>query len=162
MRGLYKVILVGIILAVACYFVLGYFSSYIGWEGYKKWEYRVATADIKESKDRGVFVKELNFKVVNYPDTLKLFMPYIERAFRYGRHSSEETFPLTGSDYPYQLCLSFKTTGKVGPLIMPDELKKFDSCNATMGYLAAPHLKDTIVVDLVGWYGHGGVVKVWE
>jgi hypothetical protein len=162
MRGLYKVILVGISLAVAIYFILGYLSSYVGWEGYKKWEYRVATAEMQESKRRGVFVKELNFVVEHYPDTLKDFKPYIERGFKYGRHSSEETTPLTGSDYPYQLSFNYKTSKKVGPLIMPDELKKFDSCNATTGYLASPRLKDTIIVNLVGEYGDSGIVKVWE
>jgi hypothetical protein len=45
---------------------------------------------------------------------------------------------------------------------MPNELKKFDSCNATIGYLASPNLKDTIIVNLVGEYGHSGIVKVWE
>jgi hypothetical protein len=162
MRGLYKVILVGIALAVAIYFILGYLSSYVGWEGYKKWEYRVATAEMQESKRRGVFVKELNFVVEHYPDTLKDFKPYIERGFKYGRHSSEETTPLTGSGYRYQLSFNFKTSKNVGLLIMPDELKKFNSCDAATGYLASPRLKDTIIVNLVGEYGDSGIVKVWE
>jgi hypothetical protein len=165
MRGLYKIVLitlVGIVLIVASYFALGYFSTWIGWEGYKKWEHRVATNDIGDSKRRGVFVKELNFKIENYHDTLRNFKPYIERGFKFGRHSSDSTTPLTGSAYPYQLSFNFKTSSKVGLLMMPAELKKFDSSDAVWGYLTHPDLKDTIIVSLVGQYGDSGIVKVWQ
>lgn len=147
---------------VAFYVILGYFSSYVGWEGYKKWQYRVTTSDIEESKRRGVFVRELSFEIENYPGTLENFKPYIERGFKYGRHSSEETTPLTGSAHPYQLSFNFRTSTEVGLLIPPEELKKFDSSNRTKGYLTSPNLRDTIIVNLVGEYGHSGIVKVWQ
>jgi hypothetical protein len=160
MRGLTKVLVITMLCAVAIYFGLGYLSSYVGWYG--KWLYRVHSSGIKDSKSRGVFVKELSFKIENYPGTLDTFKPFIERGFKFGRHSSDETAPLTGSAYPYQLSFNFTTSQKIGLLIMREELKKFDSSDAVWGYLASPNLRDTIIVSLVGEYGHAAFVKVWQ
>lgn len=153
--------------AVACailigYFLFGYLSSFVGWYGYKKWKYRRATTDIEESKSRGVFVKELQFQFENFPDTIVGFVPYIEKGFKYGLHSSEETVLLTKSNYPYQLSFSFTRSEKTGLQIDEDQLRKFDSCNIVKGFLKQPVLKDTIVVNIIGLNTSGGTIKIWD
>lgn len=47
------------------YFILISISNYVGWYGYEKWKYRVGTDNIQISKKRNVFVKELNYKIVD-------------------------------------------------------------------------------------------------
>jgi hypothetical protein len=67
---------------------------------------------IEESKERGVFIKELDYIIV--PDTIKLVKGntfFIERGFRYGNFSSSSlkgnTKPLLPSDnYSYQIRMS--------------------------------------------------------
>jgi len=162
MNKLFKLLLIVIIVCVSGYFIVGYFSSYIGWYGYKKWKYRVATADIQESKERGVFIKELHFQVDSFSGKLENFKPYIERGFKYGVHSSKETIPLVGSDFPYQLCFSIRTSEKIGLLIQKDQLQKFDSSGAIRGYLRDPKLNDTVIVNIVGKDIHSGVIKIWN
>jgi hypothetical protein len=64
---------------------------------------------IEESKERGVFIKELDYIIV--PDTIKLVKGntfFIERGFRYGDYSSSSlkgnTKPLLSTDnYAYQI-----------------------------------------------------------
>lgn len=70
---------------------LGYFSNWVGWNGYKKWTYRVGTTSIEESKRRRVYVNSLKYKVINYEGKkLNDFVPYIEKGFHYGRNSREK------------------------------------------------------------------------
>jgi hypothetical protein len=80
-------------------------NNLFGWYGYKKWEYRVATTSIEESKERGVFLKELQYKIITDDKTFnKKLAFYIERGFRFGKHSSEVTRPIELSEEkPYQL-----------------------------------------------------------
>ncbi len=99
-----KFFVIGSIVLVVGYYILGFASSYIGWYGYKKWKYRVGTSSIEESRKRGVFEKELNFQVDSFAGSLGDFKPYIERGFRYGNHSSKETVPIANSLYPYDRC----------------------------------------------------------
>ena len=80
---------------MAGYFFLGYLSPFVGWYGYKKWRYQTNTISIDESKSRKVFVKELNFGISGFGDTVDNFHAYIEKGFRYGYHSSEVTRLLT-------------------------------------------------------------------
>ena len=157
-----KILSVVVVIIIIVYFAFGYFSSYIGWYGYEKWKYRVATSDIAESQKRGVFVKQLKYKIYDFPDTLRSFRPYIEKGFRYGHHSSEVTVPITNSNYPYQLCFNFKSSEKLGILIRKSELKKFDSADAVWGYLKYPILKDTIIVDIIGFQVKPGMIKIFE
>ena len=127
-----------ILLLLLGYFGLGYLSSYIGWYGYKKWKYRVATQNILESKQRNVFVKELNYKIDSFPDTLTNFHVYIEKGFKYGHNSSSETVLLTNSNFPYQLSFLYNINNELYVFIRQTELAKFDSANANWGYLKKP------------------------
>lgn len=157
-----RLLLVGVVILVLVYFILGYASSYVGWYGYKKWKYRVATSDIDESKRRGVFVKELHFQIDSFSTTIEGFIPYIEKGFKYGRHSSEVTELLTNSNYPYQLSFNFRSSQKMGLMINEDQLMKFDSSGKVRGFLKQPFLKDTIVVQIIGEKIRSGIIKVWE
>lgn len=153
-----------IVLLICGYFALGYLSSYVGWYGYKKWKYRVGTTSIEESKKRGVFVKVLHYKVEGYTGDLHGFTPYLERGFRYGRHTAKETHPLKDSKYPYQLSLGYTRTPGFGILIKDEELEKFDSADAVWGYLKQPIITDTIVLCVGGEdvpRDNGAVIKVW-
>jgi hypothetical protein len=157
----FKILFLTIIIAASCYLFLGYLSSYIGWYGYEKWRYRVATSDIEESRNRGVFVKKLDFKIEGFSGIINDFTPYIEKGFKYGRHSSEVTMPITGTEFPYQLCFNIKASEKIGLLISEEEVKKFDSANNVEGYLKTPYLRDTIIVSIAGKNIHAGIIKVW-
>jgi len=163
MKQIIILIAIGIVIAITGYIALGYLSSYIGWDGYRKWEHRVGTSRIEDAKKRGVFVKELKFTVENYAGSLGGFRPYIERGFKYGRHTSEETVPLTGSDYPYKLSFNKDSISGIGFLIRDSSLWKFDSADACWGYLRTPELKDTILVDIAGEHiPRGGFIKVYQ
>jgi hypothetical protein len=153
-----------IILAVVMLFLLfGYLSSMMGWYGYKKWEHRVASRNIEESKKRGVFISELSYRVDSFPSVINNFKPFIERGFMYGHHSSEHTRPLSnGSRYPYQLTFDYKPNSEITILIRESELKKFDSSNASWGYLSSPKLRDTIVLDIYGEKKQHGTIEVWQ
>ena len=114
-----------------------------------------------ESKKRGVFVKELNYKIDSFNGVLESFHPYIEKGFKFGYHSSEDTRELTNSKYPYQLSFDSRPTEAITILIRPGDLKKFDSANLTRGYLIYPNLKDTIVLEIHGENIKSGIIKVW-
>lgn len=137
-------------------------SSYLGWYGYEKWMYRVGSDSIEEAKQRGVFVKELNFQVEGYSGELHGFTPFIEKGYRYGYHISEETVPLTNSNYPYQLSFQYKRNKGFGVLVIKDDLNKFDSSGAVWGYLKEPNLTDTITLEIGGeGISRGARIKVW-
>lgn len=58
--------------------------------------------NIAESKKRGVFVKELKYKIK--PDSLKLsdeVLFFIEKRWRYGKNSAEETLPIGENELKY-------------------------------------------------------------
>jgi hypothetical protein len=162
MRKEYMILIIGILILVLGYFLLGYISSYIGWYGYKKWRYRVATASIEESKKRRVFIKELHYEVDSFQGTLKDFRPYIEKGFKYGRHTSEETVPLKNTNYLYQLSFNFPPTGEISLHIKKDQLEKFDSSDLVRGYLKSPNLSDTIIVNINAENNKTGIIRIWE
>ncbi|MEJ7740171.1 MAG: hypothetical protein WKF97_22345 [Chitinophagaceae bacterium] len=161
MKKVFKVLFIVLILFVLGYISLGYISSFFGWYGYKKWEHRAATLSIEESQKRGVFVLELHYKIDSFTGDLNNFRPYIEKGFKYGYHSSQETRQLTNSQYPYQLSFNYRPTQDITILIRPGELNKFDSANNSWGYLKSPYLKDTIILDIGGENISPGLIKVW-
>jgi hypothetical protein len=141
---------------------LGYLSSYIGWHGYGKWKYRNGTTSIQESRERGIFVKELNYKVENYSGRLYDFKPYIEKGYKYGHHSSKVTVPLSNTKYPFQLSFQYQRNQGFGVLITNADLKKFDSSDAVWGYMKHPQLPDTIKIEVVGEnIPRSAIIKVW-
>jgi hypothetical protein len=158
----YIVIISVVVVFIAGLFGLGYLNSYFGWYGYEKWKYRVSTGSIEESKRRGVFVKELHFEIDSFPGTIENFHAYIEKGFHYGHESEDQTTPLLGSKYPYQLSFNFHATSKLGIYTTEAELNKFDSSNIVRGYLKFPNLKDTIKFYLNGENVSSGIIKVWE
>ena len=165
MKYIKRLIVIGVIIIGLMF--LGYLNAYFGWYAYEKWKYRVGTIDMNDSKKRGVFVKELHLQLDSFPPDrfpgrLENFRVYIERGFHFGHESEDETTPLLNSNYPYQVSFNFHPPPNFGILISGDELKKFDSCNATRGYLRYPKLKDTIIYYLAGENVHSGIIRVWD
>lgn len=84
---------------------LFYFSKSLG---YKLQGVKGRSKTIKESKERGVFVKELDY--ITKPDTIELMKEkcfFIEKGFRYGQFSAKETILLTElDDYKYTIIIS--------------------------------------------------------
>ena len=151
-----------IILCVFFYYAFGIFSSSVGWYGYQKWKYRGGTTTIKESKQRKVFVKELNYKIVDSANLKGFyFKPYIEKGFRYGYHSMEDTRIDTYTRYPYNLSYERNKKDSVVLNIFPEDKEKLDSSDAVWGYLKQPYLKDTIRIEIEGAGKQKGIIKVW-
>lgn len=161
MKLIIKVFGTGLLVLVLIYYAIGYFSSYIGWNGYEKWKDRKASQSISESIKRGVFVKKLNFKFEDYQGPAFKFEAFIEKGYRWGYDSSEQTVPLSDSKFPYQLSFKYNPINEAGLRIREDQLKKFDSSNSTRGYLRRPELPDTIILKILGDSLNSGVVKVW-
>lgn len=154
-----------VFIAIILYVIYAYSSSFIGWYGYRKWRYRIATGNIIESKERGVFIKELNYKIVDSANlNLKgfYFKPFIERGFRYGYHSSEETRIDNYTKYPYNFIYERNMKDSLVLTILEEDRKKLDSSNIFRGYLKQPYLKDTIRFEIEGSTDKKGLIKVWQ
>ncbi len=147
---------------LAIIFITWFLTSYFGWYGYEKWKTRKGTNLIEESKNRGVFVKLLNYRVENFSDSLIFFKPYIERGFKYGWHSSDVTIPLNESRYPYQLSFNSGPSSQLGIFIKKDQLGKFDSSDGVWGYLKKPFLPDTIVLEIRKDKNKKAIIKLWN
>jgi hypothetical protein len=154
----FSIVVLSIVIA---YIAFGYVNSYFGWYGYKKWLYRKQSDSIEDSKRRGVFVKELHFKVDSFQRNMDWFKPYLERGFRWGHESSQET-DLLITDYPYQIAFENNVKESIYPHYREDQFVQFDSFNVNRGYFKAPHLKDTMVLVLGGEGIHSGTIKIWE
>lgn len=159
--GFFYGIFVAIFIAVIVYFTFGYFSSFVGWYGYEKWKYRIKTDKINNSKERKVFIKELNYRIID-SNNLKgfYFKPYIERAFRYGYHSKNEIRIDEFTKFPYNLCYEYGLKDSVAIYIKEEDKKKLDSIDEVWGYLSTPYLKDTINFE-INSKNHSGIIKVW-
>lgn len=156
-------IFIGIVLfSIFLYYTIGIFSSSVGWYGYQKWKYRISTDVISESKQRNIFVKDLNYKIVDSANLKGFyFKPYIEKGFKYGYHSMEDTRVDSLSDYPYNLSYERNEKKSIVLNIFPEDKKKMDSSNATWGYLKQPYLKDTIRIRIEGSSNQKGIIKIW-
>jgi hypothetical protein len=162
MSKIIKLLIFLSILLALLYLLLGYASSYIGWYGYKKWENRVSSGSIEESKRRGVFVKELSFQADSSYIDLDSFRPFIEEGFKYGKHTSESTVHLINTSFPYQLKFNFRPNDSATILIREDQLIKFDSSNAVWGFMKEKHLPDTVILTVRGNNIKPSSIKVWE
>lgn len=163
MKKFIKPILIFVLILTVAYYGLGYINSYFGWYSRKSWTQRKGSTDINEAKNRGVFIKQLNFSVEGYSGNLYDFVPFIEKAYTWGHHTSEETVPWTNTNYPYQISFSYKRTSNFGVLITDTSLQKFDSSNASWGYLRQPLLKDTIILEIGGEkIRKGAIIKVYD
>jgi len=160
-----KNIILWLLSIVITFLLIGFISNYIGWYGYKKWEHRVSSKSIDESKKRNVFVKDLNYKI----DSTNLdnfnFAFFIEKGYKFGKHSSKETKVVKNSKYPYNFSFNHPDQS-IGILIPKEVLSDFDSANLTRGYLKNPHLNDTIYLIIGGQDSKGkniyGNIKVWD
>jgi len=151
-----------IILGVFLYYAFGIFSSSVGWYGYQKWKYRVHTSTIEKSKERKVFVKELNYEIVDSANLKGFhFKPYIEKGFRYGYHSMEDTRIDNFSHYPYNLNYERNIKDSIVLNIFPEDKKKLDSSDVVWGYLKQPSLQDTIRIEIEGMGKQKGTIKIW-
>ena len=128
----------------------------MGWYGYEKWKYRKHSLSIEESVQRGVFVKKLNYKIENFNGQTFPFEVFIEKGFRWGHHSSEETVLVKDSNFPFQMSFPYRPTKAIGILISIDQLTKFDSSGFS---LQNPQLPDTIMLKIEG--SNTGIIKVW-
>ena len=151
-----------IVLIIFLYYAFGIFSSSIGWYGYQKWRYRGGTTTIKESKQRKVFVKELEYKIIDSANLKGFyFKPYIEKGFRYGFHSMEETRIDNHSTYSYNLSYERNKKDSIVLNIFPEDKKKLDSSDVVWGYLRQPYLQDTIRIKIDGVGNQKGIIKIW-
>jgi hypothetical protein len=151
-----------IISTVILYYAYGIFSSFVGWYGYQKWKYRSGTTTIKEAKQRKVFIKELNYKIIDSANLKGFyFKPYIERGFRYGYHSMEDTRIDTYTKYPYNLSYERNKRDSIVLNIFLEDKEKLDSSDVFWGYLRQPYLRDTISIEIQGMGKQKGIIKIW-
>ena len=94
-----------LILAILSLLIL-FLSSAIGWYGYSKWKYRRSSDGNKnESISRKVFIRDLEYSSSVKLDTFNI---YIEKGYKYGYHSYNETRLLKNDMFPYQICYNIK------------------------------------------------------
>ena len=154
-------------IAIGIYFILGFVNSFFGWYGYEKWKYRRATrGDLTESKERNVYIKNLEFKLTPKNDSLE-FNAFIEKGFTFGKHSSNQTDLIKSkTDFPYQVSFSQKDTlNKVTFDLLP--ITKMDSIDYFVVYLRKPELNDTIYLKIRKWENKIGTdsigfIKIYE
>ena len=164
------IILIGFLI----YLIFPAINNYFGWYGYKYWTFRVHSQNISESKQRKIFVKELKYKFV---DSIQMngfyFKPFIEKGFKFGKHSMQETYPIKNSKYPYNLNFEWgknpysikdknKMNESISVFIKKEDLEKIDSSDAVWGYLEQPKLRDTITIEYSNYdFSKTGTIKVW-
>jgi hypothetical protein len=163
MKRIVRPTLTIILVLIVIYFSFGYINSYFGWYSREHWKYRKGSMDVAESKKRGVFIKELNYKVDDYSGDLYGFKPFIEKAYTWGHRTSEETRPWTGTKYPYHVSFGYIRSSKFGVLTTEATRLKYDSSNASLVYLEQPHLTDTISLEIAGeQMPRGALIRVFE
>ncbi|TSE08127.1 hypothetical protein [Aquimarina algiphila] len=164
MRKFRSIIIVSIIILIVAIIGLGYFNSYIGYHGYNKDTYRRFSETIKESKERKVFIKKLNYNTK--ADNVEILDVFIEKGYRWG-NSSDETAKLEQDDslarntpeLPFQVVVSFKKDQKNGKLSVfsGGEYNKYSPFIP----IDSDILKDTVSFNLILENKHVGKVKAW-
>lgn len=153
------------LIGIGLFFFFTIINNYFGWYGYKKWENRNGTNSIAESKKRGIFLKELNYKIVESQNLHDFeFKPYFEKGFKYGVHSSEETNPVKFSKYPINLSFERNKNDSIALNIINKE--KADSSDIVWTFFEKPKLKDTIFIQIDGSKNKNGKmisgkIKIW-
>ena len=144
------------------YIILYLKSSDIGWYGYDKWKYRRNTyGDKIESIKRNVFVKDLQYS--KSIDTCH-FEVFIEKGYRFGKHSSNDTKFVDHTKYPYQISFT-NAVGKnnISYYIINNEI--LDSVGQVTGFLKKPYIKDTLLIGIQKYnksWDSIGYIKVWD
>lgn len=163
MKKAATIILALIIIILMYHMILKpYISNYVGWYGYKVWENRSGTETIKESKERKVFVKELQYHIEYSGDLKKLhFIPYVEKGFKVSNKSIKDTRILTKTRYPYNICFERNLKDSIAIYYKKQDEKKLDSFDGYWGYLKEPYLKDTVYLQIDGVNNNKGIIKIW-
>lgn len=157
-----KFLFLTILIGISLFFLA---NSYGSWYGYQKWKNRIGTSSINESKKRGVFEKELNYKIIDSQNLHNFkFRPYFEKGFKVGIHTSEVTNPVTYSKYPFNLSFERNKNDSIYLNILNKE--KADSSDVVWTYFKNPKLKDTIIIKIDASKNKkgkeiSGTIKVW-
>ncbi|QMU65476.1 MAG: hypothetical protein GKR88_15065 [Flavobacteriaceae bacterium] len=97
-----------LIIGVCVLLIVGFYIITGGKGTYKLSEGIGYSRTIEASKKRGVFVKELDYKII--PDSIQLAKDkvfFVEKGFRYGKYSAKKTLPLRETDdYTYRIGMS--------------------------------------------------------
>jgi hypothetical protein len=156
-----NLLILGLLLSIV---VIGYltyrFISGIRY-GEENWKFRKASKTVEESMEREVFVKRLNYKFDFVVDTPHNFEAFIEKAFTYGRNGIDETVLIKGSNYPFRLSFRSRPSNDVQINIIKSDLQKFDSANASWGFMNSPELPDTISLFYIKHGKQLGLIRVW-
>lgn len=161
-NSIYKIILKVFLLLSMIYFGLIIINSFFGWYGYEKWKYRRSTiGDKKESVNRKVFIRDLQ-----YFSNIKLenFQIYIEKGFKYGYFSEDDTRLIKESKFPFQVSFT-ESVGLNNINYYVVNKKKYDSIDGTTIFLKKEYLKDTIIVGIdkfTNKWDSIGYIKVWD
>lgn len=158
MKGL-KIGIIIISSALLLYIIVGYLSSYMGWYGYEKWKYRKYSTTVQEAINRGTLVKKLNYRIDSFQGAPFPFEPFLEKGYKWGKKSSDETIILKNTLYPFQFSYNYKPNEIITIRLREDQINKFDSIGRC---LTKPHLVDTVILEIGGENIKTGLVKVWE
>ena len=162
MKKVLKFILISVLFIGVLYGLFAALNMYTGWYGREVWKYRMGTSYINDSKKRNVYVRKLNYKIVDSANLKGFqFNPYIEKAFRYGHNSMEETRVDNYTKYAYNLSYERNKKDSIVLNIFPNDKAKLDSSNVVWGYLRQPYLKDTVRIEIEGVGKQKGVIKIW-
>ena len=123
-----KVKLIGIIAfcLIVIYFM---FTGLMSKLTYTVGSERGYSLSLQESKQRGIFIRELNYQVI--PDNLNInsdYVFYIEKGFSYGENSALDTDPLAKEEqqFPYQVIFGcIKPCKKYGGCDFDCDTKKY-------------------------------------
>jgi len=161
-KGIVIILLLGIFIIIFFKGIFPNISNFVGWNGYKMWENRSKTNTIVDSKKRKVFVKELNYKILDSTNLGEFhFKPYLERGYRVGRYSYHETKIITNTDYPYNICFERNLKNSIAVYYSDNSKKKLDSFDGYWGYLKNPYIKDTLYLILDGEKIDQKRIKIW-
>jgi len=155
------ILLSGIIILISKTIFFPYISNFVGWYGYKVWENRSKTTSIEKSKQRKVFVKELNYEIIYSGNKKFYFKPYLERGFKVSNKSIEDTRIITDTKYPYNISFDRNLEQSIAIYYKKEDEKKLDSFDGYWGYLKQPYFKDTLHLKIDGLKNHSGIIKIW-
>lgn len=141
---------------------LFFYISTIGWWGYEKWKYRRSTSGNKtESVNRQVFVRNLKYLSNIELDSFNI---YLEKGFRYGYLSSDNTRLINDSSFPFQIVFTENIgVNNINFYIINN--KKADSLDDVTIYLRQDKLKDTLLIGIDKYttkWDSIGYIKVWD
>lgn len=141
-------------------------NKYFGWYAYEKYDLRRYSSCMVESKNRKVFIKKLNYSVS--PDSINFdnLNFYIEKGYKWGKHSSTQTNIIKNTNYLYQI--SFKIKNNEYQLNFSNIID-CDSCVINTYFLKERYLNDTLEIDVFKQkktqiinFDSVGKIKIWD